>query len=52
VRGVNLWPGNVRSLEYDRAVLLSDGVVLNPNYMLEGKCENDVKFDEAEENNS
>jgi DNA-binding NtrC family response regulator len=46
------WPGNVRELRstIERAVLLSDGVVLNPNYIkLEGQIENDVKFDEAEE---
>jgi DNA-binding NtrC family response regulator len=47
-----LWPGNVRELRstIDRAVLLSDGFVLNPNYIkLEGQIENGVKFDEAEE---
>jgi DNA-binding NtrC family response regulator len=46
------WPGNVRELRstIERAVLLSDGVVLNPNYIkLEGQIESDVKFDEAEE---
>jgi two-component system, NtrC family, response regulator AtoC len=46
------WPGNVRELRstIERAVLLSDGVVLNPNYIkLEGQIQNGVKFDEAGE---
>lgn len=45
------WPGNVRELRstIERAVLLSDGVALNPNYIkLEGQIDNGVKIDEGD----
>lgn len=46
------WPGNVRELRstIERAVLLSDGAVLNPNYIkLEGQIENGMNVDESQE---
>ncbi|MGB7290737.1 MAG: sigma-54 dependent transcriptional regulator [Thermodesulfobacteriota bacterium] len=46
------WPGNVRELRstIERAVLLSDGVILNPTYIkLEGQLQNDVRVNESEE---
>jgi len=46
------WPGNVRELRsaIERAVLLSEGRRLNPNYVkLEEQSENDVRIYEDEE---
>ncbi|MDA2919149.1 sigma-54 dependent transcriptional regulator [Desulfobacterota bacterium AH_259_B03_O07] len=46
------WPGNVRELRsaIERAVLLSEGERLNPNYVkLEEQSENDVRIYEDEE---
>jgi two-component system, NtrC family, response regulator AtoC len=46
------WPGNVRELRstIERAVLLSDGVTLNPTYVkLDGQLQNDVRVNEDEE---
>jgi two-component system response regulator AtoC len=46
------WPGNVRELRstIERAILLSDGVILNPTYVkLEGQLHNDVRVNESGE---
>lgn len=46
------WPGNVRELRstIERAVLLSDGVILNPTYIkLDGQIDNEAKVNESEE---
>ncbi len=46
------WPGNVRELRstIERAILLSDGAILNPSYIkLEGQIGNEAKLKESEE---